>query len=109
MKMRPRFCEACEDGIERGGVFGGFAGVVEFAVAVVDGDFVPDADVGGVALREIGDAVFIEGDPGVRVVHDGDGLFGGVGEAGGGEVVGEAEGVAGLVRGELAGALENHR
>ena len=31
-----------------------------------------------------------------------------MGEAAGGEVVGEAEGVAGLVRGELAGALKDH-
>ena len=45
----------------------------------------------------------------MRVVHHRDGLFGGVGEAAGGEVVGEAEGVAGLMRGELAGALEDHR
>ena len=42
------------------------------------------------------------------VVHDGDGLFGGVGKAAGGEVVGEAEGVAGFVGGELAGAGEDH-
>ena len=83
----------------------GFPAGIEFAVAVVDGDLVPVADVDGVGVGEIGDAVLVEGDPGVGVVHDGDGLFGCVGEAAGGEVVGEAEGVAGLVRGELAGAL----
>ena len=70
-----------KNGVERGRVFNGFIGFIEFAVAVVDGDLVPDADIDGVALREIGDAVLVEGDPGVGVVHDGDGLFGCVGEA----------------------------
>ncbi len=57
------------------------------------------ADVDGVGVGEVRDAVGVEGDPGVRVVHDGDGLLGRVGERAGGEVVGEAEGVAGFVRG----------
>ncbi len=68
-------------------------------VAVVDGGLVPDADVYAVAFGEGGDAFLVERDVGVWVVHDGDGLFGCVGEAAGGKVVGEAEGVAGLVRG----------
>ncbi len=81
----------------------------ELAVAVVDGDLIPDADVDGIGVREIGNAVLVEGDVGVRVVHDRDGLFRvGVRKGAGGEVVGEAEGVAGLVRGELAHALEDH-
>ncbi len=44
------FLGGFEDGVEGGGVFGWFACCVEFAVAVVDGDFVPDADVDGVGV-----------------------------------------------------------
>ncbi len=44
----------------------------------------------------------------MRVVHHGDGFLRRVREAAGREVVGEAEGVAGLVCGELAGAGEDH-
>ena len=63
----------------------------------------------GVGVGEIGDAVLVERDVGVGVVHDGDGLIEVVwGKLDGGEVVGEAEGVAGFVRGELADALEDH-
>ena len=98
-----------EDGFEGGGVFNGSAVVVELAVAVVDGDLVPQADADGVGVGEVGDVVFVERDVRVRVVHDGNGfVVVGVGEGAGGEVVGEAEGVAGLMRGELADALQDH-
>ena len=75
----------------------------ELAVAVVNGDFVPVADVIGVGVGEVGVARRVEGDVGVGVVHDGVGL----GDGRGGEVVGEAEGVAGFVGGELADAGED--
>src|SRR5260370_42037022 len=88
------FLGGVENGIQGGGGFGGFFVRIEFAVAVVDGDLVPDADVGGVALREAGYAVLIEGDVGVRVFHDGDGFFGGGGGADGGERVMRTEEVA---------------
>ena len=55
-------------------------------------------------MGEVGDAFFVEGDVGVGVVHHTGGLGGGAG----GEVVAEAEGVAGLMRGELADAGEDH-
>jgi hypothetical protein len=84
-----------EDLGQGGGVFGGFVVGVELAVAVVDGDFVPIADVVGVGVGEVGMTGGVEGDVGVWVVHDGVGLR----DAGGGEVVGEAEGVAGFVGG----------
>src|ERR1700679_4192425 len=103
------FLRGFEDGVECGGIFCRLAGFIEFSVAVVDGNFVPDADVDGVALGEIGDAVFIERNPWMGIVHDGDGLFGGVSEAAGGKVVSEAESLAWLMRGLPAGALENHR
>ena len=99
MKIRPRFCGGFEDRVEGGGVFGGFFVRIKFAVAVVDGDFVPDADVYGVALCEAGNAVFVEGDVRVGIVHDGDGLFGCVRKAAGGKVVSQAKGVAGFVSG----------
>ena len=91
-------------------VFGGLVAcrLVELAVAVVDGDLVPFADVDGVGVGEIGDAVGAERDVGVRIVHDGGAVGQGGAEGAGGEVVREAEGVAGLVRGELADALEDH-
>ncbi len=81
----------------------------KFTIAVVDGYLVPDADADRVGVGKVGDALRVEGDVGVRVVHDGDGLVDvGVGEGAGGEVVGKAEGVAGFVGGELADALEDH-
>ena len=70
-------------------------GLIELAIAVVDGDFVPCADVDGVGVGEVGVAGGVEGDVGVGVVHDAVGL----GDAAGGEVVGEAEGVAGFMGG----------
>ena len=60
-------------------------------------------------MRQIGDAVRVERDVRMRVVHDADGLVGRVGHGAGREVVGQAEGMAGFVRGELAQALEDHR
>ena len=74
------------------------------AIAVVDGDLVPVADVVGVGVRDVDAAVLVERDVGVGIVHHAVGLR----DAGCGEVVGEAEGVAGLVGGELANAREHH-
>ena len=76
----------------------------ELAVAVVDCDLVPLADVDGVGVGEVGDAVFAKRDVGVGVVHYGSGLREGAGR----EVVREAESMAGLMGGELADALKDH-
>ena len=106
-----------KDFVEGSGIFDGLAVVVKLAIAVVDGDLIPDADAGGVGMSEVGltrshefsnRSVGAQGDPRVRVIHNGDGLIEWVGEAAGGEVVGEAQGVAGFVGGKLADALENH-
>ena len=81
----------------------------KLAVTVIDGGLVPEADADGIGVGEVGNAVLAECDVRVRVIHDGDGLVRvGVGVARGGEIVGEAEGVAGLMRGELAEALQDH-
>ena len=76
----------------------------ELGVSEADSGFVPIADADGVGVVEGGLAGGVKSDEGVGVVHDG----GALAEGGGGEVVLEAEGVADLVGGELAGAGEDH-
>lgn len=90
-----------EEGVKSGGLVSAGG---ELGVTVADGGDVPRADAGGVGVVEGGLAGGVEGDEGVGVVHDG----GALGDGGGGEVVLEAEGVADLVGGELAGAGEDH-
>ncbi len=72
-------------------------------ITIDNGTFVPSADTGGVGFAEVEVAQRIEGDVGVRVVHDRSAVV-----DAGDVVVHEADGVAYLVRRELTEAGQRH-
>ena len=99
-KEQPFCARFFEDPIQRGPFIGAGG---EGGVAVTDGDFVPLADAGGVGVLQINLPGRAEGHERRGIIH-----HRGAAVRAGGEVVGQPEGVADLMRRQLPQAGQRH-